>query len=233
MVNNKWIFNLILVASFNTFAINAEARNYSPTPGVTNLTQWANDLRGIAFTDPQFNSYCSRYTAIALQQVQRRDREGCQYQIPYSSRWASDYYDHYNWCSSVSSGASSAEVLSREGALKSCINQQDNYSSGNSLKTQCVQNDRMHNAAARGDYSYVMRCLDAGVSANIREGNNWTPLHSASRFGHYSVVQLLLTRGAGINLRDNTGRTALDQAQINNHYDVAELLRSYGGNSRD
>lgn len=71
------------------------------------------------------------------------------------------------------------------------------------------------------------------MSANIREGNNWTPLHSASRFGHYSVAQLLLTRGAGINLRDNTGRTALDQAQINNHYDVAELLRSYGGNSRD
>lgn len=233
MFSKKIGFILLISIKASLLPMNVDARNFSPTAGVSNLNAWANDLRGIAFTDPQFNAYCSRYSTIAVQQAQRRDREDCEDQISYSSRWSKEYSTHNNWCLGVSSGASIAETISREGLLKSCINQQGNYNSGNNFRTQCLQNDRLHRAAAKGDYSYVMRCLDAGVSANSREGNNWTPLHSAARYGHYSIVQLLLNRGARINLRDNTGRTALDQAQLNHHHDVVELLRDYGGDSRD
>ncbi|PWQ97668.1 ankyrin repeat domain-containing protein [Leucothrix pacifica] len=209
--------------------------HYTVTPGYFGTVNWANSLNGVSFNDPRFNPYCSNYAQTAVKQAQRRISQQCTSKIPthtqpLKDRWNTNQWGHKGWCMSVSSHASRNELMQRENGLKHCMT---NHAPSNAqIRQACLANDNMHKKAAAGDYNYVKKCLDAGVHANIREGNNWTPLHSAARNGRLNVVQLLMQRGAQVNARDVTNRTPLDQAIAGSHWAVQNYLTSMGGVTR-
>lgn len=211
---------------------------FTNTPGYVSLNQWANNLKGRNFrTDPAFPAYCRMYAKVARRQALRRIQEGCTAAIPLSNnnirnRWRKNKQPHRNWCRNVSSHASGGEARVRENQLKSCI--QNRRPPKPKLTIQkCKSNDKFHKAAARGDINFVRRCLNIGVNANTREGNNWTALHSASSQGRLAIARLLVQKGAYVNARDITNRTPLDQAKRGRHYPVINYLKSMGGVSRD
>lgn len=104
--------------------------------------------------------------------------------------------------------------------------------SGNNNQN-CILNDNLHKAAARGNLNFVSKCLKSGVSANVLERNGWTPLHSAARSGRVKIISLLIRYKANINAVDKTGRTPLDQAIFNNSSNAINLLKGYGAVGRN
>lgn len=94
----------------------------------------------------------------------------------------------------------------------------------NLKKIDCINSDHMHKAAARGYISFVKKCLELGVSPNIKEKFGWTPLHSASRHGYLTIVKLLVENGAKIDIADITGRNSLDQAIISGNKELITYL---------
>jgi ankyrin repeat protein len=90
-------------------------------------------------------------------------------------------------------------------------------------------------AAAKGYSKIVSLFLEAGVAADIRDGNELTPLMWAA--GHpndvpnaeaLETIAILLDRRADINLRDNRGRTALMISAQRGHGKVIEALIEAG-----
>ena len=136
---------------------------------------------------------------------------------------------HRNWCRSVSAYASGAESSQRENGIRNCLNGHTHVDPNVQIRKNCKANDNMHKKAARGDISFVRKCLNAGVSPNIQEGNRWTPLHSAARNGRLQIVKLLIRRGAGVNARDVTNRTPRDQAKIGGYIATQNFLKRKGG----
>ena len=211
------------------------AHHYTVTPGYHGSLSWSNSLNGVSFNDPRFNAYCTNYSQAAVKQAKRRLTEQCTSAIPTNTpalqnRWSTNQWGHKGWCMSVSSHASRGELIQRENGLRNCMT---NHAPSNAqIRQACLANDTMHKKAAAGDYNYVRKCLDAGIHANIREGNNWTPLHSAARNGRLNIAKLLMQRGAQVNARDNTNRTPLDQAVAGGHWGVQNYLTSKGGVTR-
>ena len=211
------------------------ANHYTVTPGYHGSLNWSNSLNGVSFNDPRFNPYCTNYAQTAVKQAQLRLSQQCTSAIPthtqaLKDRWNTNQWGHKGWCMSVSSHASRGELTQRENGLRNCMT--NHAPSPAQIRQACLANDTMHKKAAAGDYNYVQNCLNAGVNANIREAQNWTPLHSAARSGRMNVVQLLMQRGANVNARDVTNRTPLDQAIAGSHWAVQNYLTSMGGVTR-
>ena len=231
IMNKKTIVISLLLISGLLIPITGLSHNYRQTSGYQHLLNWANQLRGISFNDHRYTSYCNRYAQISVAQANQRINQQCTQSIPTPNRnlvnrWSRNPGVHRNWCFTVSAHATRAESIRRESGLKNCMNRHDHRAQ---TRQACLANDTMHKRAARGDYNYVRKCLDAGVSANIREGNNWTPLHSAARNGRLNIVQLLLQRRAAVNARDVTGRTPMDQAKIGRYRATENYLERKGG----
>ena len=96
------------------------------------------------------------------------------------------------------------------------------------------QNDKpVHEAAADGDISAVMKYLDSGIqlSSNydIKKTYGGNPLFSAVFNGHNDIVKLLISKGADINSTDINGETPLDWAISKNLIETDILLRKLGG----
>jgi ankyrin repeat protein len=84
-------------------------------------------------------------------------------------------------------------------------------------------NQRLWDAAQRGNLSDVRAALSAGADINYKPGTGATPLIWASYFGHLEVVKYLVESGANLNLISE-GKTALDFARSNNKPAVVEYL---------
>lgn len=88
-----------------------------------------------------------------------------------------------------------------------------------SLLTAC-QNDSV---------DVVSRLLDHGVSVNVRNAKQQTPLHIAvigkdKSYFRNRVIRLLIEKGANVNAVDAEGKSALDLARELNCKDVIDIL---------
>ena len=99
------------------------------------------------------------------------------------------------------------------------------------LKGMRLRNERLRQAAIRGDVSAVESHLQAGANVDfagvrLRDFDSLTPLMLASQSGYPEVVKALLDFEASVNMRDCTGETALHKAAKAGHTNVAEKLLS-------
>lgn len=68
-------------------------------------------------------------------------------------------------------------------------------------------NDRLWEAARKGDAAAVKMLLDKGADVNAKFRYGATALSYASDKGHLEVVKILLERGADVNVRDSFYKT--------------------------
>lgn len=71
---------------------------------------------------------------------------------------------------------------------------------------------KMLRAAEQGSVEQVQELLTAGVSPNVRDEDEWTPLIYAVRAGAEEMTRLLLDAGAEVNYACSEGDTALFHA---------------------
>lgn len=237
MNRQNTLMSLILIGGL-LIPVTGSALRVAPPPpqtaGYQSLLNWADQLRGISFNDHRYNAYCHTYAQVAVRQANLRVNKQCTNSIRtpnanLRNRWSRNYGVHRNWCRTVSAHASKLESGRREGGLRNCYINRPRQPTRAQIHRACKANDTMHKKAARGDFNYVQKCLNAGVSPNIREGNRWTPLHSASSKGRLQIVQMLVRRGAGVNARDVNNRTPRDLAKLSGRVNTDNFLRWKGG----
>jgi glutaminase len=84
-------------------------------------------------------------------------------------------------------------------------------------------------AASQGDLREIQTLMAQGVSADIANFDQRTPLHLAAAEGHFKVVEYLLEQGVNPNPRDRWNNTPLSDAEYGKHSKVAALLKKNGG----
>jgi ankyrin repeat protein len=90
-------------------------------------------------------------------------------------------------------------------------------------------NDRLVDAADRGDVPEIERQLAAGADPNAFEGtDNWTPLQMAADGGRLAVVVALLKAGAHVDGAKSDGWTPLMFATDNGHTATIDALLAAG-----
>jgi ankyrin repeat protein len=83
----------------------------------------------------------------------------------------------------------------------------------------------LHSALFPSDHLQVVRSLlRHGVSVDVRDLHNRTPLTLASWWGERDAVQCLLEHGADVTLRDVFGNTPLTLAAFRGHVDILQVL---------
>ncbi|KAJ0102344.1 hypothetical protein Patl1_05211 [Pistacia atlantica] len=97
--------------------------------------------------------------------------------------------------------------------------------SGNELKM-----DAVHAFAREGEVDNLLKCIENGVSVNLRDSEGRTPLHWAVDRGHLNVCELLVSRNADVNAKDNEGQTPLHYAVVCEREAVAEFLVKQNAN---
>ncbi|KAK9665213.1 hypothetical protein RND81_14G098000 [Saponaria officinalis] len=91
--------------------------------------------------------------------------------------------------------------------------------SGNEL-----QMDAVHGFAREGDVDNLLKCIENGISVNVKDSEGRTPLHWAVDRGHLPVIELLFKNDADVNAKDNEGQTPLHYAVVCDREAVAEYL---------
>lgn len=91
--------------------------------------------------------------------------------------------------------------------------------SGNELKM-----DAIHGFAREGELDNLIKCLESGVPADLKDSEGRTPLHWAVDRGHLNITELLVSRNADVNAKDNEGQTPLHYAAMCEREDIAEYL---------
>ncbi|RTZ63782.1 MAG: hypothetical protein DSZ29_06490 [Aquificaceae bacterium] len=131
---------------------------------------------------------------------------------------------------------STIKFLKQKGALATLkiptVNPNTNPAALAKTRQQCLADDAFHKAAARGNLSFVKKCIKAKININQREKNGWTALHSASSSGRLNIVKELIKNGANINASANAGHRPLDLAQSANHQSVVTFLKKRGAVGR-
>jgi len=90
--------------------------------------------------------------------------------------------------------------------------------------------DRLCNAASIGDLDTLKLMLEHGLSPNVGNCDQRTPLHLASAEGHNKLVEYILSKGGDVNAHDRWGRTPLQDAVAAGHVSIAEEIYTRGGN---
>ncbi|KAJ1343146.1 hypothetical protein BSLG_002172 [Batrachochytrium salamandrivorans] len=85
----------------------------------------------------------------------------------------------------------------------------------------------LHEAAKRGNLSFVIELLDAGVSVNGLDKAGNAPLHWACRGGHSEVVAHLLAHSPAVNAGNKLGDTPLHLAAWGGNVSVVDLLLAH------
>ncbi|CAI8598529.1 unnamed protein product [Vicia faba] len=95
--------------------------------------------------------------------------------------------------------------------------------------------DAIHGFAREGDMTNLLKCVESGVSVNLKDSEGRTPLHWAVDRGHLDVTELLLGRNADVNAKDNDGQTPLHYAVTCEREAIAEYLVKHSAdiNSKD
>jgi hypothetical protein len=88
--------------------------------------------------------------------------------------------------------------------------------------------EKLFEAAQRGDAAKVEELLKKGADVNARNWAGVTPLHIAAANGYLEVVKLLLEHGADANAREEDGLSPLHIAAANGYLEVVKLLLEHG-----
>ncbi|GLU21283.1 hypothetical protein SLE2022_374290 [Rubroshorea leprosula] len=91
--------------------------------------------------------------------------------------------------------------------------------SGNEMKM-----DVIHAFAREGELGNLIKCIESGVSVDLKDSEGRTPLHWAVDRGHRNITELLVSRKADVNAKDNEGQTPLHYAVVCEREDIAEYL---------
>ncbi|XP_062148142.1 acyl-CoA-binding domain-containing protein 1-like [Alnus glutinosa] len=91
--------------------------------------------------------------------------------------------------------------------------------SGNELKM-----DAIHAFAREGEVDNLLKCIESGISVNLRDSEGRTPLHWAVDRGHLKNTELLVGMNADVNAKDNDGQTPLHYAVVCEREAIAEYL---------
>ncbi|NXB31759.1 OSTF1 factor, partial [Eulacestoma nigropectus] len=87
----------------------------------------------------------------------------------------------------------------------------------------------LHEAAKRGNLSWLRECLDNRVGVNGLDKAGNTALYWACHGGHKDVVDVLLTQGnLELNQQNKLGDTALHAAAWKGYADIVEMLLEKG-----
>ncbi|XVF53363.1 hypothetical protein PTKIN_Ptkin05aG0093300 [Pterospermum kingtungense] len=68
--------------------------------------------------------------------------------------------------------------------------------SGNELKM-----DAIHAFAREGELDNLLKCIESGVSAHLRDSEGRTPLHWAVDRGHLKITEALISKNADVNAK--------------------------------
>ncbi|XP_004502682.1 acyl-CoA-binding domain-containing protein 1 isoform X1 [Cicer arietinum] len=90
--------------------------------------------------------------------------------------------------------------------------------------------DAIHGFAREGDMANLLKCIENGVSVNLKDSEGRTPLHWAVDRGHLNVTELLIGRSADVNAKDNDGQTPLHYAVTCEREGIAEYLVKHNAN---
>lgn len=86
------------------------------------------------------------------------------------------------------------------------------------------QMEAIHGFAREGDMDNLLKCIENGVSVNLKDSEGRTPLHWAVDRGHLNVTELLIGRNSDVNAKDNDGQTPLHYAVTCEREAIAEYL---------
>jgi uncharacterized protein len=96
-------------------------------------------------------------------------------------------------------------------------------------------NDKLCDAADRGDVAEIELQIAAGANPNAFEGTGFgdtTPLQRAARYGQIAAMAALLKAGARVDGEDGFGNTPLMFAAINGHTTAIDALLAAGADVR-
>ncbi|XP_045156525.1 osteoclast-stimulating factor 1-like [Mercenaria mercenaria] len=100
-----------------------------------------------------------------------------------------------------------------------------NYVGENTETIDCP----MHEAAKRGNVSFLNECLDNQVSVNSLDKAGSTPLHWAAHGGHIECMQILLNKPhCEVSVQNKLGDTPIHSAAWKGHADAVDLLLEKG-----
>ncbi|XP_056160247.1 acyl-CoA-binding domain-containing protein 2 [Syzygium oleosum] len=84
--------------------------------------------------------------------------------------------------------------------------------------------DAIHGFAREGETENLLKCIEGGVSVNVKDSEGRTPLHWAVDRGHSKVVELLVSKDADVNAKDDEGQTPLHYAVVCDREGIAKFL---------
>ena len=89
---------------------------------------------------------------------------------------------------------------------------------------------QINDAVLSGNINVVIKCLEKGIDADIKNGNGVTLLYLAATKNHREIAELLISYGADVNqgLNEEYGRNPLLAAAIENHSELIEMLIANG-----
>jgi ankyrin repeat protein len=91
----------------------------------------------------------------------------------------------------------------------------------------------IHVAVARGSVCCICASLRVGVSINMPDEQQWTPLHWAAYFGHEALSKWLVQCGADATATDRLNRTPARIASIVGHVTLARSLKPAASSAED
>ncbi|KAK7282546.1 hypothetical protein RIF29_11426 [Crotalaria pallida] len=114
-------------------------------------------------------------------------------------------------------GGSSSEAKGPMGPVFSTFVYEEDHESD-------LKMDAIHEFAREGDMANLVKCIENGVSVNLKDSEGRTPLHWAVDRGHLDVTELLVGKNADVNAKDNDGQTPLHYAVTCEREAIAEYL---------
>ena len=87
----------------------------------------------------------------------------------------------------------------------------------------------LHEAAKRGNVSFLLECLDNKIALNGVDKSGSTALYWAAHGGHLECANILLqNQYINVDVQNKLGDTALHAAAWKNHADVAKAIINRG-----